>query len=46
MSEKERVIPASVRADGSVRKERRVRTGYTPPDEVQVYVPRFRRVRY
>ena len=34
------VIAASVRADGSVRKERRVRAGYTRQDHVPVYVPR------
>lgn len=32
------VIPASVRADGSVRKERRVRPGFLPLEDV----PRFR----
>jgi len=30
-------IPSSVRADGSVRKEIRVRAGYKPPEDVEVY---------
>jgi partner of Y14 and mago protein len=33
----ERVIPGSRRPDGTVRKERRVRAGYTPQEEQQVY---------
>lgn len=33
----ERHIPSSVRADGSVRKEIRVRPGYRPPEDVEVY---------
>src|SRR5262245_29288190 len=33
----ERVIAASTRADGSVRKEIRVRPGYRPPEDVEVY---------
>jgi len=33
----ERMIPSSVRADGSVRKEIRVRPGYKPPEDVEVY---------
>ncbi|TKX21798.1 hypothetical protein C1H76_6295 [Elsinoe australis] len=32
-----RHIPSSVRADGSVRKEIRVRDGYRPPEDVEVY---------
>lgn len=32
-----RCIPASTRADGSVRKEIRVRPGYRPPEDVEVY---------
>ena len=31
------VIPSSVRADGSVRKEIRVKAGYKPPEDVEVY---------
>ncbi|OMH80683.1 Partner of Y14 and mago [Zancudomyces culisetae] len=31
-------IPASVRADGSVRKERRVREGYAPRESIPRYV--------
>ena len=31
------VIPSSTRADGSVRKEIRVRPGYRPPEDVEVY---------
>jgi partner of Y14 and mago protein len=33
----QRHIPASTRADGSVRKEIRVRPGYRPPEDVEVY---------
>ncbi|KAK0528864.1 hypothetical protein OC834_003901 [Tilletia horrida] len=30
----QRIIPASVRADGSVRKERRIKPGFTPQEDV------------
>lgn len=33
----ESVIPSSVRPDGSVRKEIRVKPGYKPPEDVEVY---------
>lgn len=33
----DRHIPSSVRSDGTVRKERRVRPGYRPPEDVEVY---------
>ncbi|KAF2753689.1 hypothetical protein EJ05DRAFT_168472 [Pseudovirgaria hyperparasitica] len=33
----QRHIPSSTRADGSVRKEIRVRPGYRPPEDVEVY---------
>jgi partner of Y14 and mago protein len=33
----QRHIPSSVRADGSVRKEIRVRPGYRPPEDVELY---------
>ncbi|KAK8206831.1 hypothetical protein M8818_004666 [Zalaria obscura] len=33
----ERHIPASVRPDGSLRKEIRVRPGYRPPEDVEIY---------
>ena len=33
----ERHIPQSVRADGSVRKEIKIRPGYRPPEDVEVY---------
>lgn len=36
----ERVIASSRRPDGTLRKERRVRAGYVPQDEQQVYVSR------
>src|SRR5690606_18504371 len=32
-----RIIPASTRADGSVRRELRVRPGYRPPEDVELY---------
>lgn len=32
-----RHIPASIRADGSKRKEIRIRPGYKPPEDVEVY---------
>lgn len=31
------VIPSSTRADGSVRKEIKVKPGYKPPEDVEVY---------
>lgn len=37
MSTGESVIPSSTRADGSVRKEIRVKPGYKPPEDVEVY---------
>ncbi|TVY82988.1 Partner of Y14 and mago [Lachnellula suecica] len=33
----ERHIPSSVRADGSKRKEIRIKPGYKPPEDVEVY---------
>jgi len=33
----ERHIPASVRPDGSTRKEIKIRPGYKPPEDVEVY---------
>ena len=33
----ERIIPASVRPDGSIRPERRVKAGYTPTEDVSTY---------
>lgn len=33
----ERHIPSSTRADGSKRKEIRIRPGYRPPEDVEVY---------
>lgn len=33
----DRYIPSSVRADGSKRKEIRVRPGYKPPEDVELY---------
>ncbi|EQC40758.1 hypothetical protein SDRG_01829 [Saprolegnia diclina VS20] len=39
------VVPESRRADGSVRKEIRIRKGYVPQDEQPVYRPRGRRER-
>lgn len=41
----DRVIAASRRADGTVRKERRVRAGYVPPEEQRSYVSRGGQVR-
>ena len=37
MSNGESVIPSSTRPDGSVRKEIRVKPGYKPPEDVEVY---------
>lgn len=39
------IVPESKRADGSVRKQIRIRAGYVPPDEQRKYRPRFRRER-
>eukprot|EP00270_Netrium_digitus_P020017 TRINITY_DN8081_c0_g1_i2.p1 TRINITY_DN8081_c0_g1~~TRINITY_DN8081_c0_g1_i2.p1 ORF type:complete len:249 (+),score=77.87 TRINITY_DN8081_c0_g1_i2:148-894(+) len=36
----ERIIPPSRRPDGTLRKEIRIRAGYTPQDEVVRYAPR------
>lgn len=36
----ERIIAASRRPDGTLRKERRVRAGYVPQDEQPVYQSR------
>jgi partner of Y14 and mago protein len=33
----QRLIPASVRSDGSMRREIRIRPGYRPPEDVEVY---------
>jgi partner of Y14 and mago len=33
----ERHIPSSIRADGTKRKEIRIRPGYLPPEDVEVY---------
>ncbi|KAL2168109.1 hypothetical protein VTG60DRAFT_373 [Thermothelomyces hinnuleus] len=33
----ERIIPASKRADGSTRKAIKIRPGYRPPEDVEVY---------
>ena len=33
----DRHIPASIRADGSTRKEIKIRPGYKPPEDVEVY---------
>lgn len=33
----ERHIPASIRADGSKRKEIKIRPGYAPPEDVELY---------
>ncbi|MCJ1328104.1 hypothetical protein MMC10_004779 [Thelotrema lepadinum] len=37
LSSGERAIPSSTRSDGSKRKEIRVRPGYKPPEDVEVY---------
>ncbi|TGZ78609.1 hypothetical protein EX30DRAFT_288029, partial [Ascodesmis nigricans] len=36
-AEGQRIIPSSVRADGSARREIRVRAGYVPPEDVEIY---------
>lgn len=42
--EGERVVRASRRADGTYRKERKIRDGYVPPDEQVAYVSRGKQV--
>ncbi|CAG8748792.1 492_t:CDS:2 [Dentiscutata erythropus] len=37
----ERVIPASLRADGTLRKERRVRPGFVPQEDIKRYKNKF-----
>jgi len=37
LSNGESIIPSSTRPDGSVRKEIRVKPGYKPPEDVEVY---------
>ena len=41
----DRVIPGSRRPDGTIRKEVRVKAGYTPQDEQPVYQSRGTLVR-
>lgn len=41
----ERVIAPSRRPDGSLRKEIRIRAGYTPQDEVAIYQPKGAQLR-
>lgn len=36
---KQRIIPESRRADGSIRKERKVRPGFTPVEDIARFVP-------
>ncbi|KAG5513609.1 hypothetical protein PMAC_001041 [Pneumocystis sp. 'macacae'] len=31
------IVPSSIRHDGSIRSERRVRPGYIPPEDISVY---------
>lgn len=38
--EGEKFIPASLRADGTVRPERRIREGYVPQEEQHIYKSR------
>lgn len=40
----EKVLTGSRRPDGTLRKERRIRPGYTPQDEMPAYVPTAARV--
>ena len=42
--EGDRVVRASRRADGTFRKERKIRDGYVPPDEQLAYVSRGKQV--
>ncbi|CAG8505682.1 11234_t:CDS:2 [Diversispora eburnea] len=36
-----RIIPATRRPDGSLRKERRVRPGFIPQEDIAIYKNRF-----